>query len=199
VRYADDRVTRTQGGIDVEDRTHQAVLHQRWRSALRDRPAGGGPKPPQAASVKSRGGERCGQGAPRVRQVRAGKASESEPPMTCRKRSDDIETGRESFSRDEPGGNLPTAQAVSGIKAARAQLRLWCGTCEPVAPIPTGRSLGRSMPPGRREGEPQVAGTTRGRVPMRSTGADRLAVVMKPGNAGGAKGAGHPGGAGGQS
>jgi hypothetical protein len=32
--------------------------------ALRDRPAGGGLKPPQAAAVKSRGGERCGKGAP---------------------------------------------------------------------------------------------------------------------------------------
>ena len=61
VRYADDRVTRTQGGIDVEDRTRQAVLCQRWRKALRDRPAGGGPKPPQAAPVKSRSGERCGK------------------------------------------------------------------------------------------------------------------------------------------
>jgi RNA-directed DNA polymerase len=78
-RYADDGVPRTQGGIDVEDRTRRAVLCQRWRSALRDRPAGGGHKPPQAASVKSRGGERCGKGALPVRQVRAKKASESEP------------------------------------------------------------------------------------------------------------------------
>ena len=197
VRYADDSVTRTQGGIDVEDRTRQAVLCQRWRKALRDRPAGGGPKPPQAASVKSRGGERCGQGAPRARQVRAEKASGSEPPMTCRKRIDDIETGRESFSRDEPGGYLSTAQAVSGIKAARAQLRLWCGTCEPVAPMPSARCNGASSP-WPQKGAPQVAGTTRGRVPMRSTGAGRLAVAMKPGNAGGAKGAGHLGVAGGQ-
>jgi retron-type reverse transcriptase len=79
VRYADDCVPRTQGGIDVEDRTRRAVLCQGWRSALRDRPAGGGHKPPQAASVKSRGGERCGKGALPVRQVRAKKASESEP------------------------------------------------------------------------------------------------------------------------
>lgn len=69
VRYADDCVTRTQGGIGVEDRTHQAVLYQRWRWALRGRPAGGGLKPPSAASVKSRGGERDGDGALPVRQV----------------------------------------------------------------------------------------------------------------------------------
>jgi retron-type reverse transcriptase len=30
-RYADDGVPRTQGGIDVEDRTRRAVLCQRWR------------------------------------------------------------------------------------------------------------------------------------------------------------------------
>jgi reverse transcriptase-like protein len=64
VRYADDCVPRTRGGIDVEGRTQQVVLCQRWRLPLRDRPAGGGLKPPQAASVKSRGGERCGNGAP---------------------------------------------------------------------------------------------------------------------------------------
>jgi retron-type reverse transcriptase len=40
VRFADDCVTRTQGGVDVEGRTHRAVLCQRWRWALRDRPAG---------------------------------------------------------------------------------------------------------------------------------------------------------------
>ncbi|MGH7573408.1 MAG: reverse transcriptase domain-containing protein, partial [Gemmatimonadota bacterium] len=197
VRYADDCVTRTQGGIDVEGRTRRAVLCQRWRKALRDRPAGGGLKPPQAASVKSRGGERCGQGAPRARQVRAEKASESEPLMTCRKRIDDIETGVESLSRDEPGGDLLTAQAVSGIKAARAQLRLWCGTCEPVAPTPSAVHWTTTVPRPR-EGGLQAAGTARGRVPMRGTGTDRLVVATMPGNAGGAKGAGHPGSLGGQ-
>jgi retron-type reverse transcriptase len=197
VRFADDRAPRTQGGIDVEGRTHRAVLCQRWRSALRDRPAGGGLKPPQAASVKSRGGERCGHGAPRARQVRAEKASESEPLMTCRKRIDDIETGRESFSRDEPGGDLLTAQAVSGIKAARAQLRLWCGTCEPVA-LPPSAVHWTATVPRPQEGGPQAAATARGRVPTWGTGADRLVVAMMPGNAGGAKGAGHPGSFGGQ-
>ena len=49
-----------------------------------------------------------------------------------------------------------------------------------------------------REGGPQAAETARGRVPMRGTGTDRLVVAMKPGNAGGAKGAGHPGSSGGQ-
>ena len=52
--------------------------------------------------------------------------------MTGRKRSDDIKTGIESLSRDELGGNLLTARAVSGLKVARARFRLWCGTWEPA-------------------------------------------------------------------
>jgi len=189
VRYADDCVTRTQGGLDVEGRTRRAVLCQRWRKVLRDRPAGGGLKPPQAASVKSRSGERCGKGALRVRQVRAEKASASEPLMTCRKRIDDIKTEGESFLRDQSGRNLSTAQVMSGIKAARAQLRLWYGTCEPVASIR--RPESRLVACRSREGGPQAAGTARGRVPMRGTGADRPVVAVRPGSAGGAKGPDH--------
>ena len=133
----------------------------------------------------SRRSERCGQGAPPVRQVRAKKANTSEPLMTCRKRSDDIKTGVELLPRDEPGGNLPTAQVVSGMKAARAWLRLRCGTWEPVAP--------RLRPGNRlREGDPRAADTARGSVPG-GTGADRPVVATRPGNAGGAKGAGCPG------
>lgn len=115
--------------------------------------------------------------------------SGSELLMTCRKRIDDIETGVESLLRDGPGGYLFTAQAVSGIKAARAQFRLWCGTWEPVAPILRLRS---------REGGLQAAGTARGRVLMRGTGTDRFVVAVMPGNAGGAKGPGHLGVSGGQ-
>jgi hypothetical protein len=116
--------------------------------------------------------------------------------MTCRKRIDGIETEDESLPRDEPGGDLLTAQVVPGIKAARAQLRLRCGTCEPVAPN-VAAADGRG-PVWSSKGEPQAAGTARGRVPMRGTGAGRLVVAMKPGNAGGAKGAGCPGWSGGQ-
>ena len=42
------------------------------------------------------------------------------------------------------------------------------------------------------KGETQGAGTPRVRVPKRSAGADQLVVVMKPGNAGGAKGLNRP-------
>src|ERR671925_720414 len=109
------------------------MLHRRWRWALRGRPAGGGCKPPQAASVKSRGGERCGQGAQVVRQVRVKKANGSEPLMTCRKRIDGIETEESRYLGREPGGDLLTAQVVPGIKVARAWLRLWHETWEPGA------------------------------------------------------------------
>ena len=53
--------------------------------------------------------------------------------MRCRISLDDIETGVEKLLRDEPGGSLPTGQVVSGMKVARARLRLLCGTWEPVA------------------------------------------------------------------
>jgi hypothetical protein len=43
-----------------------------------------------------------------------------------------------------------------------------------------------------REGVLQAGSTVRGRVPSRGTGADRLVVAVKPGNAGGAKGTDHP-------
>src|SRR5215472_13106838 len=49
-----------------------------------------------------------------------------------------------------------------------------------------------------REGEPQAAESARGRVLMRAAVADRPVVARKPGNAGGAKGTGHPGSVGGQ-
>jgi len=96
----------------------------------------------------------------------------SEPLGTCRKRIGDAKTGVESLPREEPGGNLPTAQVVSGTKVARSWFRPWCGTWEPGLRCGGRRSgLGAR---GSREGEPQAAETARGGVPMRSTGADRL-------------------------
>jgi retron-type reverse transcriptase len=132
VRYADDRATRTQGEIDVEGRTRQVVLCQRWWLAHRDRPAGGGPKPPQAAAVKSRGGKRCGKGGLEPVRYEPRRRAEANHSMTGRKRSDGIKSGVESLPRYESGGNLSTAQAVSGLKVARARFRLWHGTCEPA-------------------------------------------------------------------
>ena len=99
---------------------------------------GGGPSaaalPEEAANHpevrRSRAGvlSVVGKGAPGAHQVRVEKASVSEPLMTCRKLMDDIETGVEAMLRDESGGYRSTAQMVSGMKAARARLRLPCGT-----------------------------------------------------------------------
>ena len=85
--------------------------------------------------------------------------------------------------REQPGGNLPTAQAVSGIQVARAWLGLWCGTWEPVAltkmagfgvPAQPSGMIGLGLPARSSKGDPQAAETARGRVPMQGTGADRL-------------------------
>ncbi len=121
-------------------------------------------------------------------QVRTGKANVSEPLLTCRKRIDDIETRVQLLLWDESGGCLFTGQMVSGMKVARARFRRQCGTRERLAPMPLARCWA-----GRREGEAQAAETVRARVPMRGRRADRLVVVMTPGNAGRAKGTGCPG------
>jgi|SRR5665213_168646 len=88
---------------------------------------------PQAAAVKSRGGERCGKrrAFERVRYDPM-KANESKPLRTCRNALDDIKTGYVSLSRDEPGECLLIGQVVSGMEAARAWVRLLDRTWEPV-------------------------------------------------------------------
>jgi hypothetical protein len=123
-----------------------------------------------------------------MRQVGAGKANVSEPLLKRRKRRDVIRTGVQSLPRDEPGGCLLTGQVVTGVEVARARCRRWHGTWEPVAPMALARCWA-----GQPEGAPQAAETARGRVPVRGTGADRLVVAVRPGNAGGAKGTGRPG------
>jgi len=134
VRYADDCVTRTQRRSRCRRSSQPMWCCARDGGvALRDRPAGGGPKPPQAAAVKSRGGERCGKGGSEPVRCEPRRRAEANHPMTGRKRIDGIKSGVESLPRDEPGGNLPTAQAVPGLKVARARFRLWHGTCEPAS------------------------------------------------------------------
>src|SRR5712691_6690467 len=113
--------------------------------------------------------------------------------MTCRKLMGGIETGPGVRVRDEPGGCLLIGQVVSGMEVARAWSGLRCGTWEPVVPRPRTASGAASACGRAWKGDPQAAETARGRVPMWGTGADRLVVAVRPGNAGGAKGAGHPG------
>jgi len=65
---------------------NDAQLYERWRRALRVRQSGADLKAPQAAAVKGRGGERCGNVGTRVRQARSREASASEPLRKFRKR-----------------------------------------------------------------------------------------------------------------
>jgi hypothetical protein len=60
------------------------------------------------------------------------KANESKPQVKCRKALDDIRTGPQPLVRDQLDGCLFIDQAVSGMYAARAWVRLLHGTWEPV-------------------------------------------------------------------
>ena len=119
-----------------------------------------------------------GKGGPGACQVRVEKTNASEPLMMCRKRRDVIETRLQSVVWDRawgqpaycPGGGRHEG-GVSSTTGSRAER----GNLSP-------RCQGRTS-----SGRP-----TRGRVPMRGTGTDRLVVAMKPGNAGGAKESGCP-------
>ena len=112
------------------------MLCRRWRQVLRSRPSGAGSKPPQAATVKSRGGERCGKGGTRSRQVWLRETSASEPLMTCRRRIDDVETGEKSLPRDESGGcpdyGPDGIRHEGGVTLGLAHARN-VGTCRPDA------------------------------------------------------------------
>ena len=124
-----------------------------------------GLQPPQAASVKSRGGERCGKGGTRSRQVRYGKTSESEPPMTCRNTTDGVRTGEECRPWDKFGRILETGpcgtRLVGGVSPYQALV--WnVGTCRPDA-----------------KGDVQVEAPMRTRVPMRGTGAEQPVIGKK--------------------
>lgn len=81
-----------------------------------------GEAPNHGRLLRSRAGvaSDAGKGAPPVRQVRIKKANGIEPLMTCRKRRDDIKTEASRYLGMSLGGSLLTAQAVSGMKVARA-------------------------------------------------------------------------------
>ncbi len=104
-----------------------------------------------------------------MRQVGTEKANESEPLMTCRKRSDDIETGVQLLPRDEPGGYLSTALVVSGTEVARARLVWNVGTPRPdtVDRMLGWSARGRTPSSGHCEGQSTDAGQAGG--PSRSS------------------------------
>jgi hypothetical protein len=85
-----------------------------------------------------------GKGRARLCQIRPVESNVNEPLMNCRKRRDDVKTGRESLPRDKFGRHLSTDRTASGIKAARTRVRLLCGTWEPVTLMPRKRYKERS-------------------------------------------------------
>ena len=130
---------------------------------------------PRVMRIKSVCGERLGKRwSKRLHQVCTEKMNESEPPMQRRKCKDVIETKLWALAWDKVWGTpvyCPSGDrrrggmsSVTGSYGERGNLSFRC--------------QGRSS-----SGSP-----TRGRVPMRSTGADQLVVVMKFGNMNGAKG-----------
>ena len=107
----------------------------------------------------------AGKPGQKSRQARLKEASESEPPMKCRKRLGDVRTGGWHFLRDQLGGRPDVCPSgirhVGGATLNQALVRN-VRTCAPM-------SRERS----------QAARTARIRVPMRSTGAEQPVVVRK--------------------
>jgi len=120
-----------------------------------------------------------GKGRARLGQVRTVESNASEPLMTCRKRRNGVETGGESLPREKSGGNLFTAQAASGIKAARTRSRLLCGTWEPVTPML--REPRKGKPPKRVSTEAGYRdGATRGSAEGPVMGLERRGCPIRP-------------------
>src|SRR5713101_8952253 len=92
---------------------------------------GQGPNRRRLRWSNGQGGERVRKRRAEIRQVRAGKANASEPLMKCRKLQRSSKPSFNAGFGTKSGGHLFTARAVTGIKAARARLRLLCGTWEP--------------------------------------------------------------------
>jgi retron-type reverse transcriptase len=181
VRYADDGVPRTL----KEDRCRRR--YRRMRCCMRD---GGWPSAValqgEIANHREVRRSRAGvlsvaeKARRRARQVWITKASESEPPLKCRKRIDDIQNRGRVIApgrvwrepADWPGG-------CPAWMVARAWSGLLCGTREPVAPMgrpASGAVLACGWSSGARTPSSRSA---RGRVAMRGTGADLTVVAVK--------------------
>src|SRR5258708_31141234 len=133
--------------------------------ALRGRQSGVDLKPPQAAVVKSNGGERCGNAGTGFRQARLREASASEPSMKCRKRI------RRCQNR---GLTLPPGSARENPEVCPSGIRHVDGAKLNQALVRNVRTY-TAMP---RE-KAQATTTARPKVPMRRLGADCLVVALK--------------------
>jgi retron-type reverse transcriptase len=171
VRYADDCAPRRRGR-ETEWSTESSLAAQKMRVGPSDSGCRTGVQTTESCvgpmtgvvSVSGKGGDnpvRCESG----RRTK----------VNCWQRVESVgmspKPGSSCWSGMKLGGHLNTARVVTGTKAARARLRLLCGTWEPAA---------------RCKGKSPSGGPTRRKVPKRDAGADRLVVATKPGNAGGA-------------
>jgi hypothetical protein len=121
----------------------------------------------------------AGKGGTRFRQVRCRETSVSEPLTKCRKRMDDVETGRMSLARDKSGGGLIAVRMTSGMQGGvtlHLALARNVGTCRPDA-------KGEVQAGGPREDESTEAGhrggATRSRVEGSVIGLDRRGCVVR--------------------
>ena len=101
--------------------------------ALRNRPAGAGSKPPQAARVKSPGGERCWKRRKQFRQVGLKETNASEPLMTCRnvsyrRRNRDLDFYPASKGWEAPVYCPTGVRHEGGVTLRQASIRN-AGTC----------------------------------------------------------------------
>src|SRR5258706_3718154 len=114
--------TSAEGGCDVEDRDlWMRCCAGDGGMALRDRPAGGGLQPPQAAAVKSRGGERCGKGGELLRREQAYREGRPFPEIAGKVVivvDDGLATGSSMRAAIEALRRLRPARIVVAVPAA---------------------------------------------------------------------------------
>ena len=143
-----------------------------------------------AVSCRSRAGvgSDCGKGPPTAGQVSDEKTNVSEPLMTHRN-SQRRHRNRGSISAlgQRHARRQALSQEAACVLAWRCPVYRWrelaAGTgreqenLSPRCRRPV--EMGGCCAPWLRKGDPQVAETARGRVPMRGTGTGRLAVARK--------------------
>ena len=158
----------------------KAGLYRRWGTAPRSRPAGAGFKPPQAARVKSPGGERCWKRRKLFRQVGLEETNASEPLMTCRnvlnrRRNRDLDFCPASKGWAMPADGPTGVRHEGGVTSRQASVRN-AGTCRSDA---KGETQAVSSREGLSTDAGHRGGDARSRVDGPVMGSDRRGVVIQ--------------------